>query len=188
MGHSEAADGARSRVRKIRRSTPLRPTKVRAVIGATRSTSSKTSIIRARGTPAGISFPKELLESPVEIRQLQSAWVTPELDRLRSDLLIAGLRLHETTLRATQSKAKGNLSLAAGMLRGAATNLTPQQREQLWDILFFTAPVFSTTLASFSRLFVGLDCESLGWVLIDEAGRATTQRSPARCSARNALS
>jgi superfamily I DNA and/or RNA helicase len=36
-------------------------------------------------------------------------------------------------------------------------------------------PVVSTTLASFDRLFMGMGQDSLGWLLIDEAGQATPQ-------------
>lgn len=45
----------------------------------------------------------------------------------------------------------------------------------LWDTFFFCVPVVSTTLASVSRLFSSIDKDSIGWLLLDEAGQATPQ-------------
>ncbi|WP_230371727.1 AAA domain-containing protein [Paludibacterium denitrificans] len=58
---------------------------------------------------------------------------------------------------------------------GSSDKLSPEHRPLLWDALFFVVPVVSTTLASFDRLFVGMGKNSLGWLLIDEAGQATPQ-------------
>ncbi|WP_237573915.1 MULTISPECIES: AAA domain-containing protein [Mycetohabitans] len=53
--------------------------------------------------------------------------------------------------------------------------LLANQRPLLWDVLLFVVPVVSTTLASFDCLFIGMGQDSLGWLLIDEAGQATPQ-------------
>jgi AAA domain len=105
-----------------------------------------------------------------------SAWVSPEFEELRSKLFLAALRLHETTLKACKTKAIPNLRLVKAMLAGNTPEpILPEHRSLVWDMLFFTVPVVSSSLASFSRLFGGLERESLGWLLIDEAGQATPQ-------------
>lgn len=111
-----------------------------------------------------------------ESKHLASAWVTPSFDALRSKLFLAALRLHETTLVACQIKAIANLQAASRMLnQSLPLPLSESDKHKLWNILFFTVPVVSSTLASFDRLFSGLGSESLGWLLIDEAGQATPQ-------------
>jgi len=84
--------------------------------------------------------------------------------------------LHRLILLAAAGKFIANLRLVNDMLTGNLRNkLLTEQRPLLWDVLFFVVPVVSTTLASFDRLFVGMGQDSLGWLLIDEAGQATPQ-------------
>lgn len=109
-------------------------------------------------------------------RHVASAWVSTTFDCLRSQLFLAALRLHETTLLACNGKAIANLKAVKAMLmRASPEPIAPSQRIMIWDMLFFTVPVVSSSLASFDRLFADLGPESLGWLLIDEAGQATPQ-------------
>lgn len=125
----------------------------------------------------GITVPdREFFRLNVAERHLASVWVSPSFDFLRARLFLAALRLHEATLLACKGKAIANLRAFVKMLsRNNPEPIPETQREILWSILFFTVPVVSSTLASFDRLFAGLGRESLGWLLIDEAGQATPQ-------------
>lgn len=112
----------------------------------------------------------------IEDRHLACAWVSSDFDFLRAKLFLAALRLHEVTVLANSYKAKNNFdAVKAMLLRSTPEPLSNEDRKILWEALFFAVPVVSTTLASFDRLFQGMGCESLGWLLIDEAGQATPQ-------------
>lgn len=109
-------------------------------------------------------------------RHRASIAVSPTLDHLRARLFLAAVELHRATILATAGKFIGNLRVVNRMLTNTLQDKLPaDQRPLLWDVLFFVVPVVSTTLASFDRLFVGLGQDSLGWLLIDEAGQATPQ-------------
>ncbi|CAK1314773.1 Superfamily I DNA helicase [Burkholderia pseudomallei] len=122
-------------------------------------------------------FPDDAFWSlPSDIRHRASIAVSPALDHLRARLFLAAVELHRATILATAGKFIGNLRVVNRMLTNTLQDKLPaNQRPLLWDVLFFVVPVVSTTLASFDRLFVGLGQDSLGWLLIDEAGQATPQ-------------
>ncbi|MGR0116454.1 AAA domain-containing protein [Ralstonia pseudosolanacearum] len=113
---------------------------------------------------------------PAEQRHRASMAVGQPLDQLRARLFLQAIELHRLTILANAGKFIGNLRLVNGMLtNGLQDKLPPEQRPLLWNVLFFIVPVVSTTLASFDRLFIGMGQDSLGWLLIDEAGQATPQ-------------
>jgi hypothetical protein len=122
-------------------------------------------------------FPDDAFWSlPSETRHRASIAVSPALDHLRARLFLHAIELHRATILANAGKFIGNLRVVHGMLTNTLQDkLLADQRPLLWDVLFFVVPVVSTTLASFDRLFVGMGQDSLGWLLIDEAGQATPQ-------------
>jgi hypothetical protein len=113
---------------------------------------------------------------PADVRHRASVAVSPKLDRLRAKLFLQAVELHRLTILANAGKFIANLRAVNGMLTGGSRDkLAPEHRPMLWDAFFFVVPVVSTTLASFDRLFIGMEQNSLGWLLIDEAGQATPQ-------------
>ena len=117
----------------------------------------------------------ELPNDPSEWH-LKSVWTCPKLEHLRAALFLAALRLHAATLYACPGKALGNLRVVKQMLTGDTKEpIREVDLPAVWDMLFFLVPVVSTTLASFDRLFSGLGAETIGWLLVDEAGQATPQ-------------
>lgn len=117
-----------------------------------------------------------LLSDDVE-RELSSPWNDPETTRARTEVFLAALQLHRDFIEAVPGKMLRNLQAAEAVLRGRAPGEAPAEAVlSAWQSLFFVVPVVSTTFASFSRLFSGLGSESLGWLLVDEAGQATPQQ------------
>jgi len=107
-----------------------------------------------------------------------SAGVSQAIDLLRGRLFLQAMNLHRDTILANGAKFKGNLRIASAMLKGtAADKLEASNRPVIWDSFFFVVPVVSTTLASFPRLFKDMGADSIGMVLVDEAGQATPQHA-----------
>lgn len=113
-----------------------------------------------------------------DARERQAPWTDVEWSEARTELFLAALELHRAFLvhaaRPMRQALDGAMDLVAGrapaVLRGDAALAA-------WQALFLVVPVVSTTFASVARLFGRLGPESLGWLLVDEAGQATPQNA-----------
>lgn len=105
---------------------------------------------------------------------LSTPYSSETINELRSRILLKSLELHQYAILSNAKYFKNNLSLFMEMLTGK-TKVPDDTATTLWNTFFFCIPVVSTTLASAGRLFRHLSRESIGWLLLDEAGQATPQ-------------
>ncbi|HEJ9032846.1 TPA: DNA helicase [Serratia marcescens] len=120
---------------------------------------------------------ERFFEREHEAIHLTAPWLPDEVHRLREDLSAAALTVHKTFIDASANRLQHNLGLLmSGMAAGAFQS--PAHREllpDLWSSLFMVVPTVSTTFASVRTMFGDLPPESIGWLLIDEAGQAVPQ-------------
>jgi hypothetical protein len=109
-------------------------------------------------------------------RELSAPWNDPELARARTEVFLSALALHEAFIRAVPGKMRQILGAAMEVLDGRAKQAGDEAVREAMRGLFLVVPVVSSTFASFSRTFGAFDSESLGWLLVDEAGQATPQQ------------
>jgi hypothetical protein len=123
----------------------------------------------------GASFPlPDTWDKEVKARELSAPWADPAWNDARAKVFLEALQLHKAFIAANADTMRKSLQGAMDVLAGAVAE-TVEGVEAAWTTLFFVIPVISTTFASFDRLFSHLGCESLGWLLIDEAGQAVPQ-------------
>lgn len=107
--------------------------------------------------------------------QLRAPWLDKELNHLRARLFLQAMKLHEVFIHVARKKILKNLSLWTNISSGNLPLEKSEYYQYLWQTFFLLVPVVSTTFASFGRMFADLGRESLGWLLIDEAGQAVPQ-------------
>src|SRR5512146_90770 len=111
-------------------------------------------------------------------RELRAPWSDAEWSDARSELFLAALSLHRAFLVHAARPMRETLDGAMDVVAGKApADLPPEAALAAWQALFLVVPVVSTTFASVPRLFRPLGAESLGWLLVDEAGQATPQNA-----------
>lgn len=103
-------------------------------------------------------------------------WHSTEYNKLRSDLFIQALQLHQAWLaEALQKKYFGGNLFALNLLLDNRHPIADSDELAIWQSLFMVVPVVSSSFASVGRQFKNLGANSLGWLLIDEAGQAIPQ-------------
>lgn len=103
-----------------------------------------------------------------------NSWSSVSINKLRSEIFLKSLLLHECVILRNAKQFKNNIGLLMELMDGKA-DVAKDVALGLWQSFFFCIPVVSTSLASVSRLFCNLGKESIGWLLLDEAGQATPQ-------------
>ena len=111
--------------------------------------------------------------------QLSSPWIHEKLQDVRARLFVEAMKLHYSFIVNSSEYIVSNLKLIRqGLTFGNWPMESKEMLKHLWAVFFLVVPSVSTTFASFSRLFRGLDeAESLGWLLIDEAGQSAPQEA-----------
>lgn len=108
--------------------------------------------------------------------QRSTAWLDGAAQRSRDDVFTAAIALHKAFIDAAARPLRHNVGALMNVFGGAS--LTPEKQAvlpDLWSSLFLITPVISTTFASVDRMLGDLPPDSLGWLLIDEAGQAAPQ-------------
>lgn len=119
---------------------------------------------------------EEFWERPLEEQQLFSPHFTKKEQQARDDAFVAAIKLHKAFIDGASKPLGKNLGSMMKVLSGET--LSPDQDRflpDLWASLFLVVPVISTTFASMTSMLRGMDEDSFGWLLIDEAGQGTPQ-------------
>jgi len=135
-------------------------------------------LVKNAATKLGKHFINEDFSSkPFEDIQLISPWCDYEIQQTRDKLFVSAIHIHKAFNDATAQKLKHNLAVMMMVLSGK--KMTDEEKESLipdlWSSLFLVVPSISTTFASIERMLGNMPPESLGWLLIDEAGQAVPQ-------------
>jgi hypothetical protein len=124
--------------------------------------------------PSGPEYAETLERDLIERREKAAPWADGEFTRARTDLFLAALALHKALILNEAPTFRKNLSALMDLVAGKGPP-RPDMTLALWQTFFLVVPVVSSTFASFGRLFAGCGRESMGWLLIDEAGQAPPQ-------------
>jgi len=119
---------------------------------------------------------KQLFLNNSELQQL-SPWCDQEIQLLRDKVFIAAIKLQKAFIDAAANPLRHNLGIFMQHLTRPTQFYSEQKNfiSDLWSSFFLVVPCISTTFASIDRMLVDMPQESLGWLLIDEAGQATPQ-------------
>ncbi len=110
--------------------------------------------------------------------QTSSPVFTDVAHRIRDELFISAINLHKAFIDAAATPIRQNL---AAFMTVLGNKSLPRDSASLlgdvWSTGFLVCPVFSTAFASIDRMLGQLPSQSLGWLLIDEAGQASPQQA-----------
>ena len=132
-------------------------------------------VVKQHGAKVSASIPNEKFwEGDDTIIQKLSPWINKKFQEARIEMFIASLDLHKAFVVQNSEKIYSNLRSLREVLEGDFQEKDIYSQAIL-KTLFLVVPVVSTTFHSLGKIFQTMDKESIGWLLIDEAGQATPQ-------------
>jgi len=137
----------------------------------------RTTLETFRSSNDGLFIDETFFDLSYSRRQLAAPWLDKAAAKLRQDLFEASMDLHRAFIDGAAKPLRHNIGLLLDSF-GSRSFGTPERDAlipHLWSSLFLVVPIISTTFASVGRMFGRLDAQSLGWLLIDEAGQALPQ-------------
>lgn len=118
----------------------------------------------------------QLWQKSHEEQQKAAPSYTDKAHLIRDELFIASIKLHKAFADVSTKKIRQNLQVFFACLNGGGL---PHDKQHLlphiWSTAFLTTPVISSAFASVGRMLQRLPKESIGWLLVDEAGQASPQ-------------
>ena len=116
-------------------------------------------------------------DSGHETIQTSHLWFGQAENAERDHVFEAAIAVHRAFIGAAADPIRQNLAIftEAFGTRSLGTSEKDKMIPDLWSTFFLVIPVVSTTFASVRRMFSRLGPESLGWLLVDEAGQAAPQ-------------
>lgn len=136
-----------------------------------------TKISRAKVEPGDHTIDADFFKLRHEQKHLVSPWCDAATQRLRDDVFVAAIKLHKAFIDAAARPLKHNIGVLMNVFSGRPFDDERKQAllADVWASLFIVVPSVSTTFASMERMLGSLPPQSLGWLLIDEAGQALPQ-------------
>jgi superfamily I DNA and/or RNA helicase len=133
------------------------------------------TIVKEHGDKINPSIPNDKFwETNEDIIQKLSPWMNKKFQEARNEMFIASLDLHKSFLIENSDKIHSNLRSLKEVLEGDFQE-KDIYAQAILQTLFLVVPVVSTTFHSFGKVFQSMKDESIGWLLIDEAGQSTPQ-------------
>ncbi len=135
------------------------------------------AVARIRSRLGGRILDAAFFAKSHEAVQMTPPWLPDSLHRKREDVFSASLDVHKAFNDVAEQKLYHNINILMSAFTAGALQDTQKKAllKDLWSTLFMAVPVISTTFASVNSMLGDLPPESLGWLLIDEAGQALPQ-------------
>jgi hypothetical protein len=119
-----------------------------------------------------------LFSKPHGEKHIVSPWCDTQTQSLRDEVFISAIKLHKAFIDAAANPLRHNLGVLMRNFGSSSSEIDKKTVEllpDLWSSFFLVVPSVSTTFASIERMLKDLPTNSLGWLLIDEAGQALPQ-------------
>ena len=111
-------------------------------------------------------------------RQLNTPWITDELNFKRGQLFLKAMKIHKLILCFNYAAIKSTVRLIKFR---SQLNLNDKEHKEylknMWQTAHLITPLISTTFASFSSMYKGIEHDFIDFLFIDEAGQASPQQS-----------
>lgn len=124
-----------------------------------------------------VNLPQDYLSADNHAKAEMLVGTSYALETARAELFIAAMKLHEAFVAAAWECVRANLSAWVDLTSGTVGPSLRSIAEHLWSTFSLLVPVVSSTFCSFANVFGDLDRGTIPWLIVDEAGQASSYQA-----------
>ncbi|WP_431322915.1 DEAD/DEAH box helicase [Rhizobium sp. YTU87027] len=137
----------------------------------------REQIERLREELGDVVLPGEFAEADHQAQAQMLPGTSTAFERARCDMFIAAMRLHQSFVAHAWASIRPNLVAWIDLISAKARAWSEAAARDLWSTFSLLVPVVSSTFCSFSNVFGSMGRGSIPWLIVDEAGQASSQHA-----------
>ncbi|OWW04625.1 hypothetical protein ATY81_01165 [Rhizobium sp. R72] len=137
----------------------------------------REQIAKLREELGDVVLADEFMEANLQAQAQMLPGTSTALERARCEMFIATMRLHQSFVAHAWSSIRPNLAAWIDLMSAKGRSWSQSAARDLWSTFSLLVPVVSSTFCSFSNAFGSMGRGSIPWLIVDEAGQASSQHA-----------
>jgi len=137
----------------------------------------REQIEQLREELGSVVLPDEFTQADLKAQAQMLPGTSTALERARCEMFVATMRLHQSFVAHAWASIRLNLAAWIDLMSAKGRSWSESAARDLWSTFSLLVPVVSSTFCSFSNAFGSMGRGAIPWLIVDEAGQASSQHA-----------